>query len=92
MSSISNDQRIDAIAVDDTATLICVGKTARRSLTVRNVTGSDTVYLVADGDGTTADGFPLAAGEAYRYEMFSGPVYAICAAAETADVRFVEIG
>lgn len=92
-TNVSGVLTSNAVAVDDTATLVVAAKTLRKSVIVRNVAGSDTVYVAgSDTAATDTAGFPVAAGEALTFEDYSGPLYAACAAGMTADVRFVEVG
>lgn len=89
--SRSTNLRADAVVVDDSVTLIADGRTPRLSLTVRVIAGSDPVEIGGEGVAF-GEGFPLSADEAYRFDDFNGPVYAICDAAGSAEVRLIEVG
>ena len=95
MSAVSSLLGHGEVAVDDTATLVVPANTVRKSVVVRNMDPANTVYVGVAGV-TDASGFPLLpgadAGEAFRFEDYNSDVYAICAAGESADVRFIEVG
>src|SRR5690348_3684526 len=78
-----------SVSVGTAATLILAANANRYSANIVN-NGSQTVYLGKDNTVTTANGFPLAAGEELEDRETTDAWYGIVASG-TADVRPVEV-
>ena len=88
--SVSSNVATGAVDVTDEATEIRPGRSMRKSLTVRVVTGS--VEIGGGSDLVFGEGIPLATDEVYVFDDYNGAVFAICNTAGTAEVRFMEVG
>jgi hypothetical protein len=68
------------------------GRVGRKGLLIRNL-GDDTVFVGNEPTVTADDGFPIQAGETLTLTRGMGgidlaaPIYPICAAAQTAELR-----
>ena len=68
------------IAVDTTAVLVIAANTSRLEAIVQSA-GSGTIYIGFDAGVTTSNGLPIASGYAITFQRYTGPIYAIAAAA-----------
>ncbi len=86
----ASDPTVDAVAVDDTATLILAASAGdRTTVSLNNAAAGGTVYLGPDNTVTTSTGFPLAAGETIQWPS-QGAIYGICATAGSTTVTVIE--
>lgn len=79
------------LSVGTAAVQLAPANSARAKLSVRNNSTTNTLYLGATNAVTTANGFPLAAGEAYTFDGTTAAVWGIASAAST-DVRVMQEG
>lgn len=83
----------EAIAVDDTATLLFEFTTEIQSVYVQNHSGSANAIELIGADGSFGDGPELIAGEGIALSGVAGEaIYAICDTAGTASVRVLKQG
>lgn len=73
-----------------TTAVVVVAASSRDFVRVKNNHATNILYLGFDANVTTANGYPLAAGQEHLIENYDGPVYGIASAAGT-DVRYTEI-
>ncbi len=80
-----------AVAVDaDPAVQIAPERKHRRALVIQNL-GPNEVYIGPENTVTDTTGLSIASGSSFTDEQSSSAWWAICSAAETADVRYIEI-
>lgn len=93
--SISSRSKYGNVAIATTAVEVTTEAStpaSRARLMVMNLAGSDTTYLGLDDDVTDAVGYPLAAGSSVDLDLEQGQaIYAICGAAESANLRVIEV-
>lgn len=81
--------RTEQNALSTSAELVAAGMIGRRAIEIKNTDASIIVYLGMTSAVTSSTGYPLAAGEAFMFEDYDGPVYAI-AASGTPTVALIE--
>lgn len=89
--SVSSSLAAVTVSVGTSASQVAAASNTRQKLTVRNNSTAAKVYLGSDATVSTANGFPIGAGEGFTFEGTTASIWAISDTAAT-DVRILAEG